>query len=116
MSLRVRLTAGLLAVAGVAMLVVGIVTYAGQRSFLLDRVDDQAHAAFEPVARALDGEGGRPFPGAGGRGRPPVGGPGVGLGGRREGRPDGRGPRGGPGRSSACRRAPMASAATRAAT
>jgi two-component system OmpR family sensor kinase len=45
MSLRARLTAGLIIVAAIGLLVVGAVVYAEQRSFLLKRVDEQVRAA-----------------------------------------------------------------------
>ena len=48
-SLRARLIAALLAVAAVGLLVLGGVTYAEQRSFLLTRVDAAARNAFGPV-------------------------------------------------------------------
>jgi two-component system OmpR family sensor kinase len=83
-SLRARLVAGLLALAAVGLLVLGGITYAEQRSFLYDRVDQQLHAAAPPISAALDGRmlgpgvvgGGRPF---GGVGRDRQGGPGFGL-------------------------------------
>jgi len=53
-SLRARLVAGLLALAAVGLLVLGGITYAEQRSFLIDRVDQQLHAAIRPVSAALD--------------------------------------------------------------
>ena len=53
-SLRARLIAALLAVAAVGLLVLGGVTYAEQRSFLLTRVDAAARNAFGPVDFALD--------------------------------------------------------------
>jgi two-component system OmpR family sensor kinase len=49
-SLRGRLVAGVLVLAGAGMLLVGAVTYASQRSFQLDRVDSQ----LESVANLLD--------------------------------------------------------------
>ncbi|MFL5817803.1 MAG: sensor histidine kinase [Conexibacter sp.] len=85
-SLRARLVVGLLALAAIGLLVLAGITYAEQRSFLLDRVDQQLRAATPPVSAALDGRvpppggGGRPF-GAGVGGGPPGerGGPGFGL-------------------------------------
>jgi two-component system OmpR family sensor kinase len=78
-SLRARLVAGLLAVAAVGLLVLGGVTYANQRSFLFDRLDQQAAAAVPAVERALehgsDGDGG---PGHGDGGHGPSG-PGMSL-------------------------------------
>jgi two-component system OmpR family sensor kinase len=81
-SLRARLVAGLLALAAVGLLVLGGITYAEQRSFLLDRVDHQLHAATLPISAALDGRipPGRPFGGGGPRGAgDPGDGPGFGL-------------------------------------
>ncbi|HZV74484.1 MAG TPA: HAMP domain-containing sensor histidine kinase [Conexibacter sp.] len=80
-SLRARLVAGLLALAAVGLLVLGGITYAEQRSFLLHRVDQQLHAATLPISAALDGR--LPVPGGLGNGRPfggrERGGPGFGL-------------------------------------
>jgi two-component system OmpR family sensor kinase len=56
-SLRARLIAGLLALAAVGLLVLAGVTYAEQRRFLYDRVDQQARAAPFAVAVALNGGG-----------------------------------------------------------
>ena len=86
-SLRARLVAGLLALAAIGLLVLGGITYAEQRSFLLDRVDQQLRAATLPVSAALDGRAfprralpGRPFGGGpGGAGDPGRGGPGFGV-------------------------------------
>src|SRR3954468_6169938 len=61
MSLRTRLVAGLLALAAVGLLLLAGVTYAEQRHFLYDRVDQQAKAA---VGRPLPFLGGG-FPGYG---------------------------------------------------
>ena len=74
-SLRVRLVAGLLALAAVGLVTLGGITYAEQRSFLLDRVDQQTRAAIGPLEHALDEGGG----GIGDRGEgPPDGGsPGI---------------------------------------
>ncbi len=81
MSLRTRLIAGLLSIAAVGLLVLGGVTYAEQRSFLLDRVERQAEPALMAVERRLDDSGafGGPDPnlfgprGRGLPGRPPRG-------------------------------------------
>ncbi|HEY8770622.1 MAG TPA: hypothetical protein VIM03_08770, partial [Thermoleophilaceae bacterium] len=54
MSLRTRLIAGLLALAAIGLVALAGATYAEQRSFLLDRVDQQARSALGPVDRALD--------------------------------------------------------------
>jgi two-component system, OmpR family, sensor kinase len=76
-SLRARLTAGLLALAAVGLLMLGGITYAEQRSFLLDRVDQQLHAAIGPISAALDGRAAAPL--SAGGSAPPPGGPGFGL-------------------------------------
>jgi two-component system, OmpR family, sensor kinase len=55
-SLRGRLVAGVLALAAAAMLVVGGVTYAEQRSFQLSRVDSQLSDATIPLANELAGK------------------------------------------------------------
>src|SRR4030081_3384735 len=57
MSLRARLLACLVGLAAAGLIVVGVVTYAEQRSFLLARTDQQAIAAPQSVARALDDAG-----------------------------------------------------------
>ena len=49
---RAARRSALLALAAVGLVVAGVVTYAAQRSFLLDRVDQQLHAATPPVSRA----------------------------------------------------------------
>ena len=72
-SLRARLIAALLAVAAVGLLVLGGVTYAEQRSFLLTRVDAAARNAFGPVDFALDQAGyNRPGYARAGDGQPPA--------------------------------------------
>jgi two-component system OmpR family sensor kinase len=88
-SLRARLVAGLLALSAVGLLVLGAITYAEQRSFLLDRVDQQLQTAIRPigVALALEQRFGALPPGAGRPGAlppgarpgPEQGGPGFGL-------------------------------------
>ena len=60
-SLRARLIAVLLAVAAVGLLVLAAVTYAEQRSFLLERVDQQLAGAPPAMERVLT-EGFRPEP------------------------------------------------------
>jgi two-component system OmpR family sensor kinase len=52
-SLRARLLAAVLVLSAAGLLLLGAITYAEQRSFLLDRVDQQARAAPPAVARAL---------------------------------------------------------------
>ncbi|HST38056.1 MAG TPA: hypothetical protein VLK58_01040, partial [Conexibacter sp.] len=83
-SLRARLVAGLLALAAIGLLALAGITYAEQRSFLLDRVDQQLEEAPMALARALAENGAGVAPG-------PVGG-GAGPGG---GRPGGGPPGGG---------------------
>jgi two-component system, OmpR family, sensor kinase len=91
-SLRARLILGLLAVALLGLLTLGAVTYVEQRSFLYDRVDQQARGALSVVparAAAAGGAGFRPF--GGGNGKSPDGGyGGFGPGGMFGG--DGHGP------------------------
>jgi two-component system OmpR family sensor kinase len=87
-SLRARLLAALLAVAALGLLLLATITYLEQRSFLYERVDEQARAAIGPVGAALTDEGiGRrpPPPRDGPRGGD--GPPGGGRGG--DGRPGG---------------------------
>jgi two-component system, OmpR family, sensor kinase len=57
MSLRARLIATLLALSAAALLVLAGITYATQRSFEEDRVDEQAQAALPAVDHALEQEG-----------------------------------------------------------
>jgi two-component system OmpR family sensor kinase len=79
-SLRARLLAALLALTAVGLLLVGTITYFEQRSFELDRIDQQARSALPAVAGALPGadgddprapRGGPPPDGAPGSGPPP---------------------------------------------
>ena len=49
-SLRARLLAAVLVLAAAGLLIVGAVTYAEQRSFLLDRVDSSVRAALSSDA------------------------------------------------------------------
>ena len=68
MSLRARLVATLLALSAAALLVLGAITYASQRSFEEDRIDDQARAAEPVLEHAMKDEFfGRPEPGGPGR-------------------------------------------------
>ena len=53
-SLRARLVAGVVAVAAVGLIILAGVTYAEQRSFQLDRVDQQVRGAVFPVSGMLD--------------------------------------------------------------
>src|SRR4051794_31644162 len=62
MSLRARLIAALLVLAAAGLVTLAAVTYAEQRSFLLDKVDDQARDAQRAVSFQLAG-GGFPIPG-----------------------------------------------------
>ena len=55
-SLRARLLAAVLVLGAVGLLLLGAVTYAEERSFLLDRVDQQARSAPPAVAAALGGK------------------------------------------------------------
>ncbi|MDO8186863.1 HAMP domain-containing sensor histidine kinase [Conexibacter sp. JD483] len=82
-SLRTRLVAGLLALAAVGLVALAGITYAEQRSFLLDRVDQQLREAPMALAHALaeKGVGQSPGPDRGGFGGEPGGGPGGGPGG-----------------------------------
>jgi two-component system, OmpR family, sensor kinase len=79
-SLRARVLVSVLALAAAGMVALGAVTYAEQRSFLEDRVDQEARAAVGALAQALDAAGLRPpgsAPGGGGGpGAPGSGGPG----------------------------------------
>jgi two-component system OmpR family sensor kinase len=77
-SLRARLVAGLLALAAVGLVLLASITYAEQRSFLLDRLDQQVRETPAAVRHALEDRG-RVGPDDHGRGGPPGGGPGFGL-------------------------------------
>ena len=74
-SLRARLLAGLLALTAAGMLIAGGVTYAEQRSFAYQRVDDQTRDAPFLLGRALDGGDRDDGPRPGGPGRAGDGGP-----------------------------------------
>jgi two-component system OmpR family sensor kinase len=78
-SLRARLVAGLLALSAVGLLTLAGITYAVQRSFLLDRADQQLRAAPGAIARALDDDHGFGFEGDARGGPPPGADPDVGL-------------------------------------
>jgi two-component system, OmpR family, sensor kinase len=73
-SLRARLLAGLLALTAAGMLLAGGITYAEQRSFLYDRVDEQTRQAPFVVDHELSDQG----VGRGDLGEPPRGGGGDG--------------------------------------
>ncbi len=75
-SLRGRLVAGVLVLAAAGMLLVGAITYATQRSFLLDRVDTQLVSATNALQHEL-GDNQSPFNGMRGRGGGPP--PGAGA-------------------------------------
>src|SRR3954451_24325371 len=60
MSLRARLIAALLVLAAAGLVTLAAVTYAEQRSFLLDGVDKQTHDAQRAVSFELGGPGGIP--------------------------------------------------------
>ena len=75
-SLRARLIAVLLVVAAGGMLALAGITYAEQRSFLLERVDQQLEGAPPAMERVLTGAFRPPPDGGGGRAaapRPPAG-------------------------------------------
>jgi two-component system OmpR family sensor kinase len=57
-SLRARLLAAVLALTAAGLLLLGGITYLGQRAFLLDRLDDQIRAAPPVAAVALGMDGG----------------------------------------------------------
>jgi two-component system OmpR family sensor kinase len=68
-SLRARLLVAVLALAAAGLLLVGGITYFEQRSYQMERVDEQTRAAVGPVARELHEQGFGPERG------PPRGGP-----------------------------------------
>jgi two-component system OmpR family sensor kinase len=82
-SLRARLLAAVLAIAAVGLLALAAITYAEQRSFLLERADETAREGAGAVAGALAqrgiGEHDEPDRGHRPGGPPRGGGPGVGL-------------------------------------
>ena len=57
MSLRARLTIGVVALAALGLLVAGAVTYAEQRSSLFDRIDEQVRGALGAVGTELEEKG-----------------------------------------------------------
>jgi two-component system OmpR family sensor kinase len=75
-SLRSRLLLSVLGIAAFGLVLLGAVTYAEQRSFLYQRVDQQVHRAPLAVGRALSARGIGPPPGDGDRAQ--GGGPGPG--------------------------------------
>jgi two-component system OmpR family sensor kinase len=79
-SLRARLIAAVLILSATGMVLLGAVTYAEQRSFLMGRVDQQARSAVPAISQRLDSLGYRPS--APGLGTPPAGSEGQGHGGR----------------------------------
>jgi len=60
-SLRARLLAGVLLLSAAGLVLLGVVTYAEQRSFLLGRVSQEAEAALPALSQQLDNEGFRPL-------------------------------------------------------
>src|SRR3954467_11621066 len=101
MSLRARLIAALIVLAAAGLVTLAAVTYAEQRSFLLDRVDQQARDAQRAVSFELAG-GGFPLPGVRrppplirpGQGGPPAPPPAPGEPGTGDGDGGGSGPQG----------------------
>ena len=87
MSLRTRLLVGLVALVAVGLVTVGAVTYAEQRSFLLQRVDQEVTLASPRVSHDLDGTNGAGPPTSFGHGGGYA--PGPGAGGPPGGAPDG---------------------------
>jgi two-component system, OmpR family, sensor kinase len=85
-SLRSRLVASVLLLSAAGLIILAVVTYVDQRSFLLGRVDQEVRGATPALSFALDSAGLRPSGGApgesrGGGGRGGPGGPGgVGAG------------------------------------
>jgi two-component system OmpR family sensor kinase len=80
-SLRARLLAAVLALTACGLLLVGGVTYAEQRSFQYDRVDQQLQSTVMPVSRALEemAGGGSGLGHDGDPGHGPGGGPNFGI-------------------------------------
>jgi two-component system OmpR family sensor kinase len=79
-SLRARLLAAVLALTAVGLVLLGGITYVQQRSFELDRLDDQVRAAPPAVAAALRAQGvDGSVPRSPPQGRPPGEAPGSGL-------------------------------------
>jgi two-component system, OmpR family, sensor kinase len=79
-SLRARLLVAVLALTAVGLLLLGGITYVEQRSFELDRIDDQVRTALPAVAGALREQGAVAQPRVpSGGGPPPGGAPGSGL-------------------------------------
>ena len=72
MSLRARLIAALIVLAAAGLVTLAAVTYAEQRSFLLDRVDQQARDAQRAVSFALAGPGDERAPFGAGLPPPPL--------------------------------------------
>ncbi|MHB1567839.1 MAG: sensor histidine kinase [Solirubrobacteraceae bacterium] len=72
LSIRARLLIGMVALVSIGLTAAAVVTYEEQRSFLLDRVQQQAQAALVPVGFRLTGQRrggfgvGEPKPGSGG--------------------------------------------------
>jgi two-component system, OmpR family, sensor kinase len=77
-SLRARVLASVLLLAAAGLVILAVVTYAEQRSFLVDRVDQQLMEAGPAVSVALDQQTREGGGGAGGAAVTPGGGPGGG--------------------------------------
>ncbi|HVP03777.1 MAG TPA: HAMP domain-containing sensor histidine kinase [Solirubrobacteraceae bacterium] len=56
-SLRARLVTGVVVLSAIGLLLLGAITYAEQRSFLINRIDQQAVAAAPAITRAFDQQG-----------------------------------------------------------
>jgi two-component system OmpR family sensor kinase len=87
-SLRARLIASVLLLSAAGMVLLAVVIYAEQRSFLLSRLDQQVRAAAPALSQALDSAGFRPPGGA----QSSTGAPSQGRVGGRRGGPTGGGP------------------------
>jgi two-component system OmpR family sensor kinase len=79
LSLRARLLLGVIALAGVGLLVADVVTYSELQSFLIRRTDSSLNAAHQAVEAVLLRPQGGPTNGHGGDDHGPGGGPGPGL-------------------------------------
>jgi two-component system, OmpR family, sensor kinase len=86
-SLRSRVLASVLLLSAAGLVLLAVVTYAEQRSFLEGRVDQEVRGASPALSQALDSAGFLPP----GEGRPAGGTGGLGRGGLRAGPPAGRG-------------------------
>ena len=102
-SLRSRVLASVLLLSAIGLVVLAVVTYAEQRSFLQGRLDQEVRAAAPAMSRALDLAGFLPASAGG-----PAGFPGGDGGGRSGASPE----RAGAVPARTCRREPTASAET----